>query len=153
MNANHTGICRLGSTKDDTYMKFISRLNGMLSEGAIDQPNKEGKSPQVIERFEDNNLNYTALSLLQPGESRNKFYEVPHNVSSIFTGRDDISSRLRLKCLPTQPAIMQKEHNIFVLHGFGGVGKTQVCLNFAQSHRERYLHYFVDAVYLSFMPL
>ncbi len=73
-------------------------------------------------------------------ESYNKFYEVPHNVSSIFTGRDDISGKLRAKCLPVELPNTQREHKVFVLYGLGGIGKTQVCLNFAQSHRERYVN-------------
>ena len=92
--------------------------------------------------FKFKNLDYTAPNPFQSEDSYNKYYDVPHNVSSFFTGRDVISSMLHSKCLPTQPATMQKEQNRFVLHGLGGVGKTQVCLNFAQSHQERYLHYF-----------
>ena len=92
-----------------------------------------------LEPFEFKKLDYEAPNLSQ---SHNKYYDVPHNVTPFFTGRDVISRGLRSRCLPTQPAIMQKEHNIFVLYGIGGVGKTQVCLNFAQSHRERYLHCF-----------
>ena len=45
---------------------------------------------------------------------------------------------LRAKCLPVDSAIMQREQKIFVLYGLGGIGKTQICLKFAQDHRNRY---------------
>lgn len=45
VNANHVGICRFGSTRDDTYLKFLSRFNAMIPKRRIDQANTEGASP------------------------------------------------------------------------------------------------------------
>jgi len=67
----------------------------------------------------------------------NEYYDVPYNVSSVFTGREDICHRLRECCLPSGPQSTQKEQKRFALFGGGGFGKTQVCLKFAQDQREK----------------
>ena len=79
-----------------------------------------------------------AQNHIQSWVPHNKYFEVPRNVSSIFTGREDICRDLRERCLPSDPPSAQKTQKRYVLHGLGGSGKTQICLKFAQDHRERY---------------
>jgi tetraacyldisaccharide-1-P 4'-kinase len=67
----------------------------------------------------------------------NKHFEVPHTVSSVFTGREDVYQRLSEACLPSNAREGQRVQKRFVLYGLGGSGKTQICLKFAQDHRER----------------
>ena len=67
----------------------------------------------------------------------NKHYCVPHNVSGIFTGRDDIIRKICERCLPSDTGKRLTEQKRFVLYGLGGSGKTQACLKFAQDYRER----------------
>jgi hypothetical protein len=69
---------------------------------------------------------------------RNKLYEIPHNVSPVFTGREDILQQLSESCLPPRTQDNLRVQRRFVLYGLGGSGKTQVCLKFAQDYRERY---------------
>jgi nucleoside phosphorylase len=69
---------------------------------------------------------------------RNEHYLVPHNVSSMFTGRDDICQLLRERCLRSEKHGGMEVLKVFVLYGLGGSGKTQVCLKFAHDHREEY---------------
>lgn len=76
---------------------------------------------------------------------RNIHYEVPHNVSSVYTGREDISQRLREICLPSKRREIRGMQKRFVLFGLGGSGKTQVCLKFAQDHREKYVCLVLDS--------
>jgi primosomal protein N' len=68
----------------------------------------------------------------------NEHFEVPDLLSSVFTGQEDVSRRLdsslALANRPSQP--VQRR---FVLFGVGGSGKTQICLKYAQAHRERYV--------------
>lgn len=66
----------------------------------------------------------------------NKHFEVPRNPSSVFTGREEIGKRLRSRCLPSTTLNAQPQQKVFVLYGFSGSGKTQVCLKFAEDHRE-----------------
>ncbi|KAI9774480.1 MAG: hypothetical protein M1839_001713 [Geoglossum umbratile] len=77
---------------------------------------------------------------------RNEHYHVPRNVSSMFTGRDEVCKLLREQCLPSESQSRPRVHKVFVLYGLGGSGKTQVCLKFAQDHREKFWGVFwIDA--------
>jgi len=68
---------------------------------------------------------------------RNKYFRVPHNVSSIFTGRDVITQVLQKKILGSTDSKARKQQKRFVLYGLGGSGKTQFCLKFVQDNRDR----------------
>ena len=87
-------------------------------------------------------VDYQCLNIAQKHTQswapHNKYFEVPRNVSSIFTGREDICQDLQERCLPSNPPSAQQTQKRYVLHGLGGSGKTQICLRFAQNHRERY---------------
>jgi len=67
-------------------------------------------------------------------KSRNKHYELPRHVSPKFTGRKEISQKLKEGCLSTRD---QKTQRRVVLYGMGGSGKTQICLKFAQDYRDQ----------------
>jgi GTPase SAR1 family protein len=62
----------------------------------------------------------------------------------VFTGRKEILDQLKSSCLPAEwsHSQQQEEHHHqqqkrFVIHGLGGCGKTQLCLKFAEEHREK----------------
>ncbi|KAL8921610.1 MAG: hypothetical protein Q9172_003935 [Xanthocarpia lactea] len=69
---------------------------------------------------------------------RNKHFEVPRNPSSAFTGREEICKQLQAHCLLSSKLNPRRQQKRFVIHGLGGSGKTQVCLKFAQDHREEF---------------
>ncbi|KAL8856809.1 MAG: hypothetical protein Q9178_006646 [Gyalolechia marmorata] len=69
---------------------------------------------------------------------RNKHFEVPRNPSSAFTEREEICKQLHAHCLLSNEPNPQRQQKRFVIHGLGGSGKTQVCLKFAQDHREEF---------------
>jgi tetratricopeptide (TPR) repeat protein len=58
---------------------------------------------------------------------------VPHNRNPHFTGRDGVLELLA-RALDSNDPNARKQ----VLHGVGGVGKTQVALEYAHRHREEY---------------
>ena len=64
----------------------------------------------------------------------NEYYNVPHKLSSTFTGREDVCKNLQDSCLPQIDRTVQKR---FVIYGLGGTGKTQISLKFTQDHREK----------------
>jgi signal recognition particle GTPase len=66
---------------------------------------------------------------------KNELFLVPQCLSHNFTGRDEIRRRLR-NCLISNRFIPSRTQQRFVLHGLRGSGKTQICLKFAQEHRE-----------------
>lgn len=67
----------------------------------------------------------------------NRYYEIPRNPSSAFTQRDEVYTRLREACLPSDDPALQTQQRRFVLYGLGGSGKTQLCLKFAEEYREK----------------
>lgn len=69
--------------------------------------------------------------------SRNKHYELPRHVSPNFTGRAEISEKLKEQCLPARKHNAAKAQTRVVLYGMGGSGKTQICLKFAQDYRDQ----------------
>ena len=51
------------------------------------------------------------------------------NPSTRFTGRTEISAKLKEHfCANPKDGIQKRDY--FLLHGMGGVGKTQICLKF-----------------------
>ncbi|KAL9615270.1 MAG: hypothetical protein Q9167_000241 [Letrouitia subvulpina] len=81
-----------------------------------------------------------------PSPFRNKYFEVPRNASSAFTGREEVCEQLRARCLPSSKLDLRGQQKRYVIYGLGGSGKTQVCLKFVEEHREEFWGVFwVDA--------
>ena len=70
---------------------------------------------------------------------RNKYFHVPHRVSSIFTGQIRLHLELRKKMIKPAWSHSPPRRRVFVLCGMGGSGKTQFCLKFVQDHMDRYV--------------
>ena len=70
-------------------------------------------------------------------KSKNQHFHVPHRVSSIFTGRDDVIRMLWHRIMNPTDDDASPQQRRFVLYGLGGSGKTQFCLKFVQDYRER----------------
>ncbi|KAL9024099.1 MAG: hypothetical protein Q9196_006760 [Gyalolechia fulgens] len=68
----------------------------------------------------------------------NEYYEIPRDPSPVFTGREEIGKLLEARCLPSSVPENQRQQRRFVIYGLGGSGKTQVCLKFAEDHREKF---------------
>lgn len=77
------------------------------------------------------------LRIVSIPKSRNKYLELPFNVSTYFTGGDDLLRELREKCLPLRDSLAHIQQKRFILYGLGGSGKTQMALKFALDHQER----------------
>src|SRR5205085_1343773 len=68
-------------------------------------------------------------------EPRQKKFLVPHERNPHFTGRHNLLAHLRAKMVETNP----KEYNHRVaIYGMGGVGKTQVALEYVYRYRDNY---------------
>lgn len=68
---------------------------------------------------------------------RNKHFEVPHHVSPVFTGQAQIGRRLETVFAPSSHERAKQRR--FVLFGMGGSGKTQICLQYVYTRRDRYI--------------
>ena len=63
---------------------------------------------------------------------------VPRNANPLFTGRKDILERLDRSLGPQSNSLDVAEHQRrFVIYGDGGIGKSDVCLKFADDHRQQ----------------
>jgi ATP-dependent Clp protease ATP-binding subunit ClpA len=65
----------------------------------------------------------------------NKHWLVPRRVNKLFTGRSEIIDRIKgaIQDDSVQHAEKQK---VFVITGLGGMGKTEICLQVANTLRE-----------------
>ncbi|KAK5242150.1 hypothetical protein LTR23_011283, partial [Exophiala sp. CCFEE 6169] len=76
---------------------------------------------------------------------KNKYFEVPHLLSTVFTGRDEDLRCLTASFAPTSPSHAGSQRR-FVLFGLGGSGKAQICLKYIEYQQEKYWDIFwVDA--------
>lgn len=138
VNANHSEMCKFETRDNAVYDKLSKRINRILE--AKERPVIEagaylGPSPS---RFCSSEADFICYSFKVDSTTlKNKYYNVPYNVSSKFTGRDDVCQRLQETCLPSSVALALKSQKRFVLYGLGGSGKTQICLKFAQDTREK----------------
>ena len=69
---------------------------------------------------------------------KNKIFRIPQAVSSIFTGREDVSQTVEEAFWASGEETSAMQQRRYIIHGIGGSGKTQFCSKFAQDHRERY---------------
>ncbi|KAE9374051.1 hypothetical protein N431DRAFT_556473 [Stipitochalara longipes BDJ] len=59
-----------------------------------------------------------------------------------FTGREEFLEVLCRELIPSNP----KQRKVVVLHGLGGIGKTQLAVNFARTHQAKFSSvFFIDA--------
>lgn len=71
---------------------------------------------------------------LQENEHK-RHHHIPTVLSPRFWGREDALEALLQALRPEQTSVRL---NTFALHGMGGVGKTQIALQYANRHREAY---------------
>lgn len=77
---------------------------------------------------------------------RNRHFHIPQAVSSIFTGREDLSQVVENSLFATDITQSFRHQQRFIIYGIGGSGKSQFCSKFAQNHRERFWGVFwIDA--------
>jgi hypothetical protein len=70
-------------------------------------------------------------------EEKKSRYYIDGSSQSNFVGREGLLLRLKAKLLPKDDGQKEAKRRIFVMHGLGGTGKTQVALKFAEENRDR----------------
>lgn len=63
------------------------------------------------------------------------FWTVPRGSSRWYTGRRELGERLA-QAFSYDPLTPSKKQKTFVIIGMGGAGKSEVCLKFAEEHRD-----------------
>ncbi|KAI4260743.1 MAG: hypothetical protein LQ352_000135 [Teloschistes flavicans] len=98
-----------------------------------------GRQTRRGRHLDPDNISYSGPTT-PPSRFRNKYFEVPRDPSSVFTGRDEVRERLHACYSPSGKTKIQRQQKRFVIYGLGGSGKTQVCLKFAEDYREEWAH-------------
>lgn len=76
---------------------------------------------------------FTKLSVVY--HNHNQHYTCPRTVNQNYVERQEITRHLASTCLPSDA--LNPQLKCYVLHGMGGLGKTEISLKFAEDHRER----------------
>ena len=117
------------------------QLRWQLAEKFLETQRSIGASELVGFDIHQNNKPFTYLNSpkyeRRPEKVENKYYYVPHNVSSIYTGWQSVTEYIQDSLLKPQETLEPETRKIFVLYGLGGSGKTQLCLKFVHDNRER----------------
>jgi hypothetical protein len=80
-------------------------------------------------------LGLTALTATTPLPPLKSVYKLMPSSSPNFLGCEDYLQKLD-ECFHVQAA-NERGHRVFVLFGNGGIGKTQICLKFAENSSNR----------------
>ena len=65
---------------------------------------------------------------------------VPRAASRLYTGRGELGKRLA-HVFSYDPSSSLVQQRTFVIVGLGGTGKSEVCLKFAEDHRDQYVDF------------
>jgi hypothetical protein len=70
----------------------------------------------------------------------NVYFKVPRPANCLFTGRVELLVRIKA-ILHSDNTASYKQQRRFVITGLGGQGKSEICLQVANSLKEEYIHY------------
>lgn len=149
IDATYSQMCKFESIKSHGYKIMLSAMQRYAREA----PNIIEKRWEEARKFLARQRSIEAAELLgidshfdnqpfifQNGDQtrqKNKYFRIPHSVSTIFTGRNDITQDLQEKILSSTAYDAPRQQKRFVCYGLGGSGKTQFCLKFVQDNRDR----------------
>ncbi|KAH8790448.1 P-loop containing nucleoside triphosphate hydrolase protein, partial [Hyaloscypha sp. PMI_1271] len=148
IEADHRHMVKYNSLNDENFRKVASRLVTM-TKSARKRVVRKWESWQRVKcrRLPSDNL----LQLMSPPAAaihhtsdyyeniaQRKQFQIPTEVkhwrNKKFVGREDILSQLSTKLF----TFSSRETEVVVLHGTGGVGKTQIALEFAWRHESSF---------------
>ena len=155
IHATHSEMCRFASRESPDFQTILAALLRYAREAHMTIATRWSSAKRFLATqrsieaseligFDAHNDNKPFLCesprLRQgPADTKlgNKYFHVPHNVSSIFTGRNAVTRMLESKILEQPAPDRSHQQKRFVLYGLGGSGKTQFCLKFVQDNRDR----------------
>jgi len=145
--ATHSGMCKFATAGSPgfsvvraTLSRYARDANELIASRWMNALEalarlRRNEAAELLESY-DPNQESPVIYDKHPHIVRNKFFSVPYNASSIFTGRQDITERLERSILPSKTQTQLPMQKRFILYGLGGSGKTQFCLKFIQDHRQ-----------------
>jgi hypothetical protein len=150
IHANHSQMVRFTDAKSSSYRTVLEALVRYCRAAPpiisrrwqyADQSLIQTRSQEAMEltgtAFDVHKNDVPFQYQRQPSERpRNRHFHIPQVVSSIFTGREDVSQVVEDSFFSSDVYSCRQQRR-YILHGVGGSGKTQFCSKFAQDHRER----------------
>ncbi|KFY02433.1 hypothetical protein O988_02162 [Pseudogymnoascus sp. VKM F-3808] len=117
LNTDHSGLNKFTGKNDENYALVLPEIQRMVDNG-----------PSIVASRHQSKKSEAA---------GNKHWLVPRSVNRLFTGRSEIIDRIKgaIRDDSTQHADKQK---VFVITGLGGMGKTEICLQLANTLREEF---------------
>ena len=151
IRANHEGMVRFSTSSCSSYRTVIEALKRYCREAPKVVAGRWRQTTDLLARtrsHEASELVGTGFDVHNDNESfyyqpkvyeksRNKHFYPPQPVSSIFTGREDISAVVKTPLLAENDSSSPRQQRRFIIYGIGGSGKTQFCCKFAQDHRDK----------------
>ncbi|KAI9740307.1 MAG: hypothetical protein M1834_004885 [Cirrosporium novae-zelandiae] len=119
---NHMNMCRFNGKEDGGYARFLDGMDFCT------------KALETVPTAED-----TSKDSISSGGGQ---YEAPHKRNARFCGRDKVLSTLHgllvKDIAPRRSSITTGQLRSCVIHGMGGVGKTQVAIEYTYRYRDSY---------------
>ncbi|MCJ1242271.1 hypothetical protein MMC14_010278, partial [Varicellaria rhodocarpa] len=120
LTTDHSGLNKFGGVEDENFALVLPEIQNMIQ-----------RAPQKVEE------QYRSHAVISEKESfRVDFSLRGIPVMNRFVAREAEMSRIKQVLLPTSTDQMRRK--VFILHGLGGIGKTQLSVAFAREHRESY---------------
>lgn len=145
LQADHSHLCKFQSPKDSGFRIVLDALRRYGQEAAALVRKRWSEDLILLKReaeAEAEEIKFDALKfdtrrLTGQSAISNELFEIPRRANKLFTGRTDIARIIQRKFFSSTWPVDTDQHKIFVLYGLGGSGKTEVCLKFAEDHKER----------------
>jgi hypothetical protein len=148
--ATHTDMVKFSGPNDSSYRTVIEALVRYCRDAPLVITRRWKQAVELLSQarsYEASELTGTGFDVHNNNrpfhyqrpvseKPRNKHFKIPQAVSSIFTGREDMSELVRRSLLAEHDGSACQQRRL-IIYGIGGSGKTQFCSKFAQDHRER----------------
>ncbi|KFY60010.1 hypothetical protein V497_03938 [Pseudogymnoascus sp. VKM F-4516 (FW-969)] len=117
LDTDHSGLNKFTGKDDENYALVLPEIQRMVDNG-----------PSIVASRHQSKKSEAA---------GNKHWLVPRGVNKLFTGRSEIIDKIKgaIRNDRSQHADKQK---VFVITGLGGMGKSEICLQVANTLREEF---------------
>jgi hypothetical protein len=91
----------------------------------------------TLSAYNELKLSVDAAAAAITSVSSNEHFDIPQQVSSIFTGRKQFLENMRNFFIAPPGNYRNSQQRRFVVYGIGGSGKTQFSCKFAEMNRDQ----------------
>ncbi|CAO2658489.1 Nn.00g062120.m01.CDS01 [Neocucurbitaria sp. VM-36] len=130
LDADHANLARFYGPDDDNYMLVLSAIQRLYERAAF-----------VVEKKWETYQKGKEVSIHQHNDKMMEIFQVLSPIppqSPNFTGREETLRTMKHALLGECPPDCPNDHHTINLHGPGGIGKTQIALEFAHRFRNQF---------------